>query len=64
MTTPFIYRIIDQPKWVLIETKDGFVVTDQTPEVPDDRNKSLAIHRFEYGSAERDEGWKAPSLFR
>ena len=25
---PFLYRIVDQPKWVLIETKDGFVVTD------------------------------------
>ena len=26
-TSPFIYRIIDQPKWVLIGTKDGFLVT-------------------------------------
>ena len=36
-TSPFIYRIVDQPKWVLIETKDGFLVTNRTP--PDDESK-------------------------
>ena len=37
---PFLYRIIDQPEWVLIETKDGFLVTDLTPTSPETTIKS------------------------
>ena len=38
---PFLYRIVDQPKWVLIETQDGFLVTNQDDEVTGvDRIKS------------------------
>ena len=44
--TSFIYRIVDQPKWVLIETKNGFVVTTQDPVTtttpPDTEIKSAA----------------------
>ena len=43
---PFIYRIVDQPKWVLIETKDGFVVTKMVPTLPDTKIKSATTQLY------------------
>ena len=43
---PFLYRIIDQPEWVLIETKDGFLVTDRTPTSPETTIKSTTTELY------------------
>ena len=42
---PFIYRIVDQPKWVLIETKDGFLVTDKPQDGESEiKSTTTALH--------------------
>ena len=42
-TSPFIYRIVDQPKWVLIETKDGFLVTYQTTDATEIKSATTGL---------------------